>query len=104
MTTFGKPQDVEPLTVEQSSFCSVLGCTNQWSVRTEGDRSKCSFHQWLVTKSQVKSSYVIPLQTKSNISDGNEFWPKKILARFEFGEQISSYSLRLAKAVLGLTT
>ena len=27
-------------------MCSVLGCPNRWSVKVDGDKPKCSKHQW----------------------------------------------------------
>jgi hypothetical protein len=30
----------------QRLMCSVHGCNNRWSVHMEGDKPKCSKHQW----------------------------------------------------------
>tara|TARA_R110000868_G_scaffold366753_1_gene629680 strand:+ start:906 stop:1106 length:201 start_codon:yes stop_codon:yes gene_type:complete len=41
----------------QRLMCSVPGCQNRWSVQTEGEKPKCSKHQWQKTevRSAVKS-------------------------------------------------
>jgi len=27
-------------------MCSVPGCSSRWSVKSDGDKPKCSKHQW----------------------------------------------------------
>ena len=41
----------------QRLMCSVHGCQSRWSVHMEGDKPKCSKHQWQTTepKTIVKS-------------------------------------------------
>ena len=41
----------------QRLMCSVHGCQNRWSVHMEGEKPKCSKHQWQKTevKPAVKS-------------------------------------------------
>jgi hypothetical protein len=41
----------------QRLMCSVHGCSNRWSVHMEGEKPKCSKHQWQKTevKPAVKS-------------------------------------------------
>jgi len=41
----------------QRLMCSVHGCPNRWSVHMEGEKPKCSKHQWQKTevKPAVKS-------------------------------------------------
>lgn len=46
--TFAKPEskkddDFDPV---QRLMCSVQGCPNRWSVKADGDKPKCSNHQW----------------------------------------------------------
>ena len=36
----------------QRLMCSVHGCPNRWSVHMEGEKPKCSKHQW--QKTEVK--------------------------------------------------
>lgn len=33
----------------QRLMCSVDGCPNRWNVHLDGDKPKCSFHQWQKT-------------------------------------------------------
>ena len=44
--TFAKPASKQKDEIEHNSYCSVDGCQNIWSVRQDGDKQKCSFHQW----------------------------------------------------------
>ena len=41
----------------QRLMCSVYGCPNRWSVHMDGEKPKCSKHQWHKTevKPAVKS-------------------------------------------------
>jgi len=41
----------------QRLMCSVLGCPNRWSVHMDGEKPKCSKHQWQKTdkKTPAKS-------------------------------------------------
>ena len=34
----------------QRLMCSVHGCPNRWSVHMEGEKPKCSKHQWQKTE------------------------------------------------------
>jgi len=34
----------------QRLMCSVPGCSNRWSVHMDGDKPKCSKHQWQKTE------------------------------------------------------
>lgn len=36
----------------QRLMCSIHGCPNRWSVHMEGEKPKCSKHQW--QKSEIK--------------------------------------------------
>lgn len=35
-------------------MCSVPGCQNRWSVSINGDKPKCSMHQWMKPKKEPK--------------------------------------------------
>jgi hypothetical protein len=37
----------------QRLMCSVHGCPNRWSVHMEGEKPKCSKHQW--QKTEIKT-------------------------------------------------
>ena len=46
--SFAKPEvkkedNFDPI---QKLMCSVPGCPNRWSVHLDGDKPKCSKHQW----------------------------------------------------------
>jgi hypothetical protein len=46
--TFAKPETKreDNFDAEQRLMCSVPGCNKRWSVHMEGDKPKCSKHQW----------------------------------------------------------
>jgi len=42
----------------QRLMCSVHGCPNRWSVMSDGDKPKCSKHQWQrIEKKPVAQSW-----------------------------------------------
>ena len=41
----------------QRLMCFVHGCPNRWSVHMEGDKPKCSKHQWDIKPKTVVSSW-----------------------------------------------
>lgn len=43
--TFAKPATKKD-DFEYSTYCSVDGCGRLWAVRADGDKPKCSKHQW----------------------------------------------------------
>jgi hypothetical protein len=51
ITKFVKQQD-DSFDDIQRLMCSVHGCQNRWSVHMEGEKPKCSKHQW--QKTEVK--------------------------------------------------
>ena len=46
--TFAKPETKKDDNFDamQRLMCSVQGCPNRWSVHMEGEKPKCSKHQW----------------------------------------------------------
>lgn len=46
--TFAKPETKreDNFDAEQRLMCSVPGCNKRWSVHIEGEKPKCSKHQW----------------------------------------------------------
>ena len=34
-------------------MCSVQGCPNRWSVKSDGEKPKCSKHQWNKTEKKT---------------------------------------------------
>ncbi len=51
ITKFVKQQD-DSFDDIQRLMCSVHGCQSRWSVHMEGEKPKCSKHQW--QKTEVK--------------------------------------------------
>ena len=56
ITKFTHQKD-ESFDETQRLMCSVPGCPNRWSVHMDGEKPKCSKHQWQKTevKPAVKS-------------------------------------------------
>jgi hypothetical protein len=51
----------------QRLMCSVPGCGKRWSIHLDGDKPKCSDHQW-------KPSFVPPItQAVQHWQDGGVF-------------------------------
>ena len=44
--TFAKPASKAKDDEEHNPWCSIDGCKNLWAVRQDGDKQKCSYHQW----------------------------------------------------------
>jgi hypothetical protein len=44
--TFAKPASKQNDEPEYSTYCSVDGCGRLWAVRSDGEKQKCSYHQW----------------------------------------------------------
>ena len=42
----------------QRLMCSVHGCPNRWSVHSDGDKPKCSKHQWEKNSADYKKPIV----------------------------------------------
>lgn len=60
--TFAKPTPKqEPIDEMQRLMCSVHGCPNRWSVHLDGDKPKCSYHQWEKTSPPPKPTHVKPV-------------------------------------------
>mgnify|MGYP000001757270 FL=1 len=55
--TFAKPASKQKDEIEHNSYCSVDGCHNIWAVRQDGDKQKCSFHQWINDPVKKKRSF-----------------------------------------------
>jgi len=49
ITKFVKQQD-DSFDDIQRLMCSVHGCQNRWSVHMDGEKPKCSKHQWQKTE------------------------------------------------------
>lgn len=45
--TFAKPKAKEKEENEYSTYCSIDGCGRKWAVRVDGEKPKCSYHQWV---------------------------------------------------------
>jgi hypothetical protein len=45
--TFAKPTQKPEEEKLLSNFCSAHNCGNIWAVHVNGDKPKCSYHQWL---------------------------------------------------------
>ena len=54
--TFAKP-NTKDHDEGPSLFCSVDGCSSRWSVRIDGQLSKCSRHQWQQPKQGNTKTY-----------------------------------------------
>ena len=39
----------------QALMCSVYGCQNRWSIKMDGDKPKCSEHQWGKVKPKMQA-------------------------------------------------
>jgi hypothetical protein len=105
MKAFGKAEVVEQPSFDESTFCTHPGCSGLWSVKAEGERPKCSFHQWQQTDTgHTPRNYVIPPLVRSDIPHSDKSWAEKLIAKHEGGERVAPYSLRLAQAALRLTT
>jgi hypothetical protein len=52
--TFAKPDAKQKDDFEYSTYCSVDGCGYLWAVRADGDKPKCSKHQWANDAPQKK--------------------------------------------------
>ena len=55
--TFAKPTPKEKNKEEHNPWCSVDGCKNIWAVRQDGDKQKCSYHQWINDPPKKKRSF-----------------------------------------------
>jgi hypothetical protein len=57
--SFAKPESKKDESFDeiQRLMCSVQGCPNRWSVHMDGEKPKCSKHQWQKTdkKTPAKS-------------------------------------------------
>ena len=49
----------------QRLMCSVPGCLNRWSVHLDGDKPKCSRHQWAKNASDYKKPNVSQSVTRT---------------------------------------
>lgn len=45
----------------QRLMCSVHGCQTRWSVHLDGDKPKCSHHQWEKTSAPPQLTHVKPV-------------------------------------------
>jgi hypothetical protein len=67
--TFAKPaakQNDEP---EFSTYCSVDGCGRLWAVRQDGDKPKCSKHQWENSGKSRKPPFYAKTESSQSISE-----------------------------------
>jgi hypothetical protein len=55
--TFAKPVAKEKDEKEHNPWCSVDGCKSLWAVRLDGDKQKCSYHQWVNDPPRKKRSF-----------------------------------------------
>jgi len=39
---------------DQALMCSVFGCSKRWAVKMDGDKPKCSEHQWGKAKPKMQ--------------------------------------------------
>ena len=57
--SFAKPESKKDDNFDavQKLMCSMHGCPNRWSVHSDGEKPKCSKHQWQKTdkKTPAKS-------------------------------------------------
>lgn len=53
--SFAKPESKKDDNFDavQKLMCSVHGCPNRWSVQMDGDKPKCSKHQWQKTEKKT---------------------------------------------------
>lgn len=58
--TFAKPESKRKDEFEFSTYCSVDGCGYRWAVHCDGDKPKCSHHQWQKDRPQKKSFTSLP--------------------------------------------
>jgi hypothetical protein len=58
---------------EQRLMCSVHGCPNRWSVHSDGEKPKCSKHQWGKVKDLDVKSQLPKLETPV---DMDAWWQK----------------------------
>jgi len=75
--TFAKPNAKPEEDVSYSRYCSIDNCQSIWSVRADGDKPKCSYHQWLNTgkpkKAPILPNYPKKSKTVSTWYDEVEF-------------------------------
>jgi protoheme ferro-lyase len=57
----------------QRLMCSVHGCPNRWSVHMEGEKPKCSKHQW----EKNSSDYKRPLNVKPEFQSVQQWYEKE---------------------------
>jgi hypothetical protein len=75
--TFAKPKAKPAEEKEHNPYCSVDGCYSLWAVRADGDKQKCSYHQWLNTgkpkKAPIFPNYPKKVKTVAAWYDEVEF-------------------------------
>ena len=54
ITNYKKDKSETEFDEMQRLMCSVPGCPNRWSVHLDGDKPKCSRHQWEKTSNYPK--------------------------------------------------
>jgi hypothetical protein len=57
----------------QRLMCSVHNCPNRWSVHMEGEKPKCSKHQW----EKNSSDYKRPLNVKPESQSIQQWYEKE---------------------------
>ena len=61
-----KSYENEKTVKDESTFdelkCSVNGCNAKWSVKADGDKPKCSKHQW--GESKIYRNYLEPKEVE----------------------------------------
>jgi hypothetical protein len=65
--TFAKPEKKQESNFDelQRLMCSVPGCPNRWSVHLDGDKPKCSHHQWSGEKPSRNPATLLPKEPKT---------------------------------------
>lgn len=58
--SFAKPESKRKDEFEFSIYCSVDGCGRRWAVHCDGEKPKCSHHQWQNSRPQKKAFTSLP--------------------------------------------
>jgi hypothetical protein len=73
MSFFIKPQAEKPkIDDDYKRFCSVDGCGKLWAVRVEGDKPRCSQHQWGKDKAVRRDPAALLKEKPSTVSQWYE--------------------------------
>lgn len=74
MSFFIKPQNTDKPKIDDDykRFCSVDGCERLWAVRVEGDKPRCSQHQWAKGKPVKRDPAALLKEKPSTVSQWYE--------------------------------